>query len=167
MSFGGRASWSVGTKGSLVGGGYELDREEGEAWSSASRGERQGTAGNQRVPGGRRTTRGLTGSEGAACSGGRGSCAGENSASGSKIFSVSTIFGSKGTSSVSGSGTSLLETVVRAEPARIEDLGSIPRDVGWKIKEVGDGSYDCSDLAGTGEARGKNMAVTCSGPAAF
>ena len=57
--------------------------------------------------------------------------------------------------------------VVGAKPTRIEDLGSIPRGVGWKVKEVGDGGDDCSDLVGTGEARGKNVVVTCAGTAGF
>ena len=57
--------------------------------------------------------------------------------------------------------------VVRAEPTRIEDLGSIPRGVRWEVKEVGDGSEDCSDLVGTGEARGKDVVVTCAGTAGF
>ena len=57
--------------------------------------------------------------------------------------------------------------VVMAEPARIEDLGSISRGVGWKVQEVGDGSDDCSNLVGTGEARGKDVVVTCAGTAGF
>ena len=38
--------------------------------------------------------------------------------------------------------------VVGAEPTRIEDLGSIPRGVWWKVEEVGDRSADCSNLVG-------------------
>ena len=57
--------------------------------------------------------------------------------------------------------------VIRAEPTRIEDLGSIRCGVGWKVEEVGDWSDDCSDLAGTGEARGKDVVVTCAGTSGF
>ena len=55
--------------------------------------------------------------------------------------------------------------VVRAKTTRIEDFGSIPRGVRWEVKEVGDGSDDCSDLVGTGEARGKDVVVTGAGTA--
>ena len=52
----GRARVMVrGNHGITRGGGQELKREGGEAWGAASRGERRGTAGTQRVPGGRRT----------------------------------------------------------------------------------------------------------------
>ena len=57
--------------------------------------------------------------------------------------------------------------LIRTEPTHIENLGSIPRGVGWKVKEVGDGSDDCSDLAGTGEARGTDVVVTGAGTAGF
>ena len=61
----------MGTMGSLIGAGHELEREEGEVCGSVSRGERRGTAGTQRVLGDRRTTRGLTGA-GAEGTGGSG-----------------------------------------------------------------------------------------------
>ena len=75
LSLGGRVSWSLGTRGSLFGGEQELERGGGESSDSASRGERRGTAGTQRVLGDRRTTRGLTGAgaEGTDGSGGGGS----------------------------------------------------------------------------------------------
>ena len=57
--------------------------------------------------------------------------------------------------------------MVRAKPTRIEDFGSIPRGVWWKVEEVGDGSNDCSDLVGTGEARGKDVVVTRARIAGF
>ena len=57
--------------------------------------------------------------------------------------------------------------MVGEETTRIEDLGSIPRGVGWKVEEVGDGSDDCSNLVRTGEARGKDVVVTCAGTAGF
>ena len=57
--------------------------------------------------------------------------------------------------------------MIGVKPTRIEDLGSFPRGDWWEVKEVGDGSDDCSDLAGTGELRGKDVVVTGAGTAGF
>ena len=37
----------------------------------------------------------------------------------------------------------------------------------WEVKEIGDGSDNCSDLVGTGKARGQDMVVTGMGTSGF
>ena len=57
--------------------------------------------------------------------------------------------------------------VIWAKPTRMEGFGRIPRGVRLEVKEVGDWSDEGSDMLWAGEARRKDVAVTCAGTAGF